>query len=102
MSELTVEKLISDLKEIEAKQEALEVLSEEITSLLLKGDQTLRLLLGSTTVSSEDKDRAQEAAAEFISNTMKKSVKRLFKNRQQAAEKVEYDASGSGGFPKLA
>jgi hypothetical protein len=102
MSELTVDQLVSSLKEIESKQDALEVLGEEITSLLLKSDQTLQLLLKSPTVSAEDKDRAQEAAAEFISNTMKKSVKRLFRSRQQAAAQETIDAAGPGGFPRLA
>lgn len=104
--ELTVDEVLASLKNILTRQEDLQNAQEALHNDVHKIDAQTKLLLGSTTVSEDDRNKLIEGISTFVAETYKRTVMRTLRaqGREGADTEegaVELDLTG-GGFPRMA
>ena len=103
MTELTVNDLIARIQEIRSESQALTEAHIAFGEKIRKTDEDVKLLLASPNVSDEDAERLQNAVAEFIAETYKRTIARMLTERRQANQQQDLAATTGlgGGFPRL-
>lgn len=95
----TATELVSFFQTITSKAEELDQLDVELRDLVTSTDKEAVEFLQNPDVSPEDRRIVQDAAVDFITQTFRRTTKRMADTQPKAAPKAL--PAGLGGFPEL-
>lgn len=108
MAELTVDDIITRLKDLQASEEKLYELQMEHRATFTKLNTDAQLLVRSPHLTSDDRLRLTDFLSEFMAEALKKMMKRAVQARKAAGAQQDVQETAaalgdvSGGFPRLA